>query len=55
MGKNSQRRSSFFFNPKLQRALCESQQTMEILKEMGALDRLPCLLRNLYVGQEATV
>ena len=27
----------------------------EILKEMGIPDHLPCLLRNLYAGQEATV
>ena len=27
----------------------------KILKEMGAIDHLICLLRNLYVGQEATV
>ena len=27
----------------------------KILKEMGLLDHLICLLRNLYVGQEATV
>ena len=27
----------------------------EILKEMGLLDHLTCLLRNLYAGQEATV
>ena len=27
----------------------------EILKEMGVPDHLTCLLRNLYVGQEATV
>ena len=27
----------------------------KILKEMGIPDHLPCLLRNLYVGQEATV
>ena len=26
-----------------------------ILKEMGIADHLTCLLRNLYVGQEATV
>ena len=26
----------------------------KILKEMGILDHLTCLLRNLYVGQEAT-
>ena len=27
----------------------------KILKEMGILDHLTCLLRKLYVGQEATV
>ena len=27
----------------------------KILKEMGIPDQLTCLLRNLYVGQEATV
>ena len=27
----------------------------EILKEMGILNHLTCLLRNLYAGQEATV
>ena len=27
----------------------------KILKEMGTPDRLTCLLRNLYVGQETTV
>ena len=28
---------------------------MKILKEMGIPDRLTCLLRNLYAGQEVTV
>ena len=27
----------------------------QLLKEMGIPDRLTCLLRNLYAGQEATV
>jgi len=27
----------------------------KILKEMGIPDHLPCLLRNLYAGQEVTV
>ena len=27
----------------------------KILKEVGVLDHLTCLLRNLYAGQEATV
>ena len=35
--------------------LCGSQQTWKILKEMGIPDHLTCLLRYLYVGQEATV
>ena len=34
---------------------CGSQQTGKSLnKEMGVPDHLTCLLRNLYVGQEAT-
>ena len=33
--------------------LCGSQQTVENL-EMGIPDHLTCLLRNMYVGQEAT-
>ena len=36
-------------------SLCRSQQTMKIVQEMGIPDHLTCLLRNLYVGQEATV
>ena len=35
--------------------LCGSQQTVEILIEMGIPDHLTCLLRNQYAGQEATV
>ena len=35
--------------------LCGSQQTVEILKEMGIQDHLTHLLKNLYLGQEATV
>ena len=27
----------------------------KVLQEMGMQDHLPCLLRNLYAGQEATV
>ena len=30
-------------------------QLWKILKEMGILDQLTCLLRNLYTGQEVTV
>ena len=35
---------------------CEDHnQLWKILKEMGILDHLTCLLRNLYAGQEAAV
>ena len=35
---------------------CVDQNKLwKILEEMGIPDHLPCLLRNLYVGQEATV
>ena len=33
----------------------ESQQTVEILKEMGIPDHLICLLRNLNAGQKSMV
>ena len=35
--------------------LCGSQKLWKILKELEIPDHLTCLLRNLYVGQEATV
>ena len=36
--------------------LCGSKQKLwKILKEIGIPHHLPCLLRNLYAGQEATV
>jgi len=33
----------------------DHNELWETLKEMGIPDHLTCLLRNLYVGQEATV
>ena len=33
----------------------DNNKLWRILKEMGILDHLTCLLRNLYAGQEATV
>ena len=33
----------------------DHNQLWKILKEMGILDHLTCLLRNLYAGQEETV
>ena len=36
-------------------ACVDHNKLWKILKEMGILDQLTCLLRNLYAGQEATV
>ena len=36
-------------------ACADHRKLWEILKEMEIPDYLPCLLRNLYAGQEATV
>ena len=33
----------------------DHEKLWKILREMGIPDRLTCLLRNLYAGQEATV
>ena len=33
---------------------CVDHNKLEILKEMGILDHLTCLLRDVYVDQEAT-
>ena len=33
----------------------DQNKLWKIVKEMGIPDHLPCLLRNLYAGQEATV
>ena len=35
--------------------LCGPQNLWKILQQIGIPDRLSCLLRNLYAGQEATV
>ena len=35
--------------------LVDHHKQWKILKEMGIPDHLTCLLRNMYVGQEATV
>ena len=34
---------------------CVDHNKLEVLKEMGISDHFTCLLRNLYLGQEATV
>jgi len=37
------------------RKLLDHNKLWKILKEMGVPDHLTCLLRNLYVGEEAIV
>ena len=50
-------KSIYFFFTDYDKAFdCVDQNKLwRILKEMGITDHLTCLLRNLYVGQEATV
>ena len=51
-----QRNIYFFFIDYAKDIDCVSHNKLwKILKEMGIPDHLPCLLRNLYAGQEATV
>ena len=46
----------FFFNDYAKAFDCvDYNKLWKVLKEMGILDHLNCLLRNLYAGQEATV
>ena len=45
--------SALLITPKVWQ--CGSQQTVEILKEMGIADHSTFLLRNLYACQEAAV
>ena len=52
--QESSRKTSTSASLTMIKPLCGSQQTGKFL-EMGILDHLICLLRNLYAGQEATV
>ena len=46
----------FFFIDNTKAFYCvDHNKLWKILKQMGIPNRLTCLLRNLYVGQEATV
>ena len=46
----------FFFIDNTKAFYCvDHNKLSNILKETGILDHLPCLLRNLYASQEATV
>ena len=50
-----QKNTYFYFIDYTKAFNCADHHKLEILKEMGIPDHLPCLLRNLYAGQEATV
>ena len=46
----------FYFNNYTKAFDCvDHDKLWKILKEMGILDHLTCLLRNLHAGQEATI
>ena len=52
---SSRKTSTFALLTTLKPLSVDHNQLWNILKEMGIPDHLPCLLRNLYAGQEATV
>ena len=54
--KNSRKTSTSIFIDYAKAFDCVDHNKLgKILKEMGILDHLTCLLRNLYSGQEAAV
>ena len=52
---NSRKNIYFCFIDYVKAFDCVDYNKLEILKEMGLSDHFTCLLRNLYLGQEATV
>ena len=53
--ENSRKNIYFCFIDYAKASDCVDHNTLwKILQEMGIPDHLPCLLRNLYAGQEAT-
>ena len=55
-GRDFQKNIYFCFLDYAKASDCvDHNKLCRILKEMGILDHLTCLLRNLYAGQEATV
>ena len=56
LSKKQEKHISFCFIDYVKAFDCvDHSKLWKILKEMGIPDNLPCLLRNLYAGQEATV
>ena len=53
--QKSSRKTSISALLTMPKPLTEHNNLWKILKEMGIPDHLTCLLRNLYVGHEATV
>ena len=53
--KELQKNTYFCFSDYAKAFDCVDHNKLKILKEMGIPDRLICLMRNLYAGQEATV
>ena len=54
--ENSRKKLYFCFTDYIKAFDCvDHNKLWKILKEMGMLDNFTCLLRNLYVGQEAAV
>ena len=54
--QESSRKNIYFFSDYAKAFDCEDHTKLwKILKEMGILDHLTCLLRNLYAVQETTV
>ena len=55
-GREFQKNTLFGFIDYAKAFVCvDHNKLWKILREMGILDHLTCLLRNLYAGQEATV
>ena len=54
--KEFQKRIDFYLKDYAKAVDCvDHNKLRKILKEMGITDRLTCLLRNLYAGQETTI
>ena len=53
--ENSRKNIYFCFNDYAKAFDCVGLKKLDILKEMRVQNHLTCLLRNLHVGQEATV
>ena len=53
---NSKKKKIYFFTDYVKAFdYVDHNKLWKMLKEMGVLDSLTCLLRNLYAGQEGTV